>query len=82
MKTFWIIYGIFAVISIITLLIVSWKTLRKNWTEWYHPYMSMGISILGGILWPLFWLLAIVSVIWQKQVDKKYQEYVKRERVD
>lgn len=77
MKTFWIIYGIIAIAVIVLMTILSYRTLKQNWTEWWHPILSMSVNILGGVLWPGTLLAIIISEIWWRSMQKKYDDLQK-----
>ena len=71
MKTLLIIYLVIAVITFTILQNYSSIKLREEETTvwWFYP-LNLIINIIGGVLWPLFWLLRLIGVILQIKAEE------------
>lgn len=71
MKTLLIIYIVIAVITFTILQTYSISQLREEETTkwWFYP-LNLIINIIGGVLWPLFWLFRLIGIILQMKAEE------------
>jgi hypothetical protein len=64
-------YEIIAVITFIVLQIYSIiKMKEEESTKWWFYPLNFIINVIGGILWPLFWLLRLIGIILQMKIEE------------